>query len=112
MLSLLPASLVALFSLTTAVAAVPSNVNPLRSLGPRATNRMCGSEPTSEEVSKMEEVFTGLLAQNGASNKVTPTDEGAMVPVYFNVIYATEGNDRVGEVTLVVRRPFRHFVFP
>ena len=104
MLSLLPASLVALFSLTAAVAATPSNVNPLRSLGPRATNRMCGSEPTSEEVSKMEEIFTGLLAEDQASNTVTPA-AGGTIPVYFNVIYAREGKGYVGDVTLVIRIP-------
>lgn len=110
MLSLLPASLVALFSLAATVAAFPAGGNPSHGIGPRAINRQCDNDPSPEDVSKMEELFAGLLAENQASNTVTPAAEGT-VPVYFNVIYATQGDDSGGYVPSVIH-PFSRPVFP
>lgn len=101
MLSLLPASLVALFSLAATAAAFPAGGNPSHGVGPRAINRQCGNDPSPEDVSKMEELFAGLLAENQASNTVTPAAGGA-VPVYFNIIYASQGDDSGGYVPLVI----------
>lgn len=84
----LSASLVALFSLVVIVAAIPSGIDELHGIEPRANGRKCGSNPTPEVVSEKENAFASILAENSGTD--TPSAGPFTVPVNFNVIYASE----------------------
>jgi hypothetical protein len=112
MLTRLPASLVALFSLTAAVAAVPADWSSSHGIGPRAATRKCGNEPSLEVVNQMEAMFADLLAEKQASRTTTRAAGDYTVPVYFNVIYTDEDKDAAnGDIPLVIP-PFSRPVFP
>ena len=85
MLYLLPAMLITLLSLATAV---PSCAGQLQGIQRRDTSQLCGSTPSSETVDEMEKDFAAILEQMGTS--ADASDAGSFtVPVYFNVIYAS-----------------------
>lgn len=84
----LGAVLVALFSLDAIVVATPANVNRLRGVERGDVGSMCGNEPTPDAVSRMEEAFASMLAQDPGFDGVTATG-GFKVPVNFNVIFAS-----------------------
>lgn len=85
----LPVAFIALLSLTTAVVAIPANVDRLYGVEPRATGSRCGSHLSPEAISKKEKAFASLLAENKASVEVTAAAGDFTVPVNFNVVYAS-----------------------
>ena len=94
----LSATLVALFSLAAFVAAIPTDM--VHNIKRGATKSACGSEPSFEEVNRMENAFNSILAGNSG---IASSAGSSTIQVVFNVIYAS--TDYSGGYVLYVAWP-------
>jgi hypothetical protein len=88
MLLHLPVAFTVLLSLATAVVANPFDVDWLRGIETRDTDRKCGSHRPPETVSKQEKAFNSLLAENNATLMAIDAPATYTILVTFHVIYA------------------------